>query len=349
MSNSLKKLLPAIFVVLLLAIVAGYYYFNSKEPEVENLPIIKIAFSAQNLDSVPILIADKRGYFEDQGVRIELIQASGSEAAVALGGGQVDLAVMSAPRIYSPIEKGVPVKILSPMSNTDSQLFVRPDSGLTKVKDLEGKKVSYGSSGGTKELFIKSILNKEGVDISKITFVEVDNTFLHVALMDKMVVDAIMIQDAHYVDEAEKLGAIVLPEWIDKNYAKTTTGLTISVNTDYLDNNEDNVRKFFNALIEGHRYLKNNLDEASIIVSDTMTELTNGAFDIKAEDFVTQVTEGNVSYVIWEDTTNVLGMAKVSYDIGTLTKLPVESELYDFRFKTLLESAQNEIYGTKAN
>jgi ABC-type nitrate/sulfonate/bicarbonate transport system substrate-binding protein len=202
------------------------------------------------------------------------------------------------------------------MSGTDSELFIRPDSGITSLKDLEGKKVSYGVGGGAKELFLRFILNNEHVDITKINFIEIENPYLHIALMEKKDVDAVLISDSHFVDEANKLGAIVLPEWQAKNYRKLPTGLTVSANTDFLNKNEENVISFFKAIIESHRFLKDHLDESAVIISKYLMDKTDGALDVKPDEFMNLVNEGRVTYVLWEDTTTIVEMARISYETG---------------------------------
>jgi len=308
-------------VILLIMIIGGLVYakYLSPKPEENELPKIKIGYNIQSMDTVPLMIAYEKGYFEDSGIDVELVQVTGSEGAIAIGAGQVDIVIISSARLFGPIEKGVPVKILSPMSNTDFELFVRPDSGIKTFKDLEGKKFSYGVGGGAKELFTRYILDKEGVDIEKIEFV---------------------------VDQAKEMGGVILPVWVEKNYEKSPTGLVVAANSDYLNGNEDTIKSFFEAIIEANKYLKSDLDESSIIATDFMRENTNGAMNIKSEDFKNLVETGRVSYVLWEGTAVVVDLARVTYEVGNIEKELTVNDLYDLRFKNLLESAQDEIYGS---
>ncbi|KKP43782.1 MAG: aliphatic sulfonates family abc transporter, periplasmic ligand-binding protein, NitT/TauT family transport system substrate-binding protein [candidate division WS6 bacterium GW2011_GWC1_33_20] len=335
-------------VILLIMIIGGLVYakYLSPKPEENELPKIKIGYNIQSMDTVPLMIAYEKGYFEDSGIDVELVQVTGSEGAIAIGAGQVDIVIISSARLFGPIEKGVPVKILSPMSNTDFELFVRPDSGIKTFKDLEGKKFSYGVGGGAKELFTRYILDKEGVDIEKIEFVDVDNIYLPVALMDQKTIDAALIADSNYVDQAKEMGGVILPVWVEKNYEKSPTGLVVAANSDYLNGNEDTIKSFFEAIIEANKYLKSDLDESSIIATDFMRENTNGAMNIKSEDFKNLVETGRVSYVLWEGTAVVVDLARVTYEVGNIEKELTVNDLYDLRFKNLLESAQDEIYGS---
>ncbi len=347
-----NKLLVKIIVILLaISILVGIGFFLNKFiKKTGNVSSkIRVAYNINNLDTVPMIIAYQKGYFRDKGIEIELIQVTGSDGAVAVSSGKVDIAITSAPRLYGPIDKGAPVKMLSPMSNTNSELFIRPDSNIKTLKELEGKKVSFGPAGGAKELFLKNILKNENIDLKKINFITVDNTYLPMALIDKKAIDAALISDANFVDQAKKLGAIILPEWQEKEYRKMSTGLVVAANTDFLNTHQENMKSFFEAIIKANRYFKNNLNDAAIISAKFFKDNTNGVMDINPDNFKELVNSGRVTYDLWEDTTPIIQMAKISYDLGQIKRILTLDDLYDLRFKSLLESAQKEIYGSIKN
>ncbi len=235
------------------------------------------------------------------------------------------------------------------MSNTYSELFVRPNSGIKTLKDLEGKKVSFGPSGGSKELFLKNILKNENIEVKKINFITVDNTYLPTALMDKKAIDVALISDANFVDQALKLGGVILPEWQTKNYHNMSTGLVVAANTDFLNGHQKDVESFFKAIIEANRYLKSNIDDAVVIGAKFFKDNTNGVMDIKPDDLKELINSGRVTYDLWEDTTPIIQMANISYELGQTKRVLTQNDLYDLRFKDLLESAQKEIYGSTKN
>jgi len=350
MINQIKK---SWLVVVLLVVVTiiGFKLVNNKPVEkiATELPKIKLAYNINSLDTVPLIIALQKGYFKENGIEVDLTQVTGSDGAVAASSGQVDMVIVSAPRLYGPIDKGAPIKMLSPMSNTNSEVFVRPNSNIKTLKDLEGKKVSFGPAGGAKELFFKSILKNENVDIKKINFITVDNTYLPVALMDKKAVDVVLISDANYVDQAQKLGATILPEWQTKGYRKVSTGLVVAANADFLNNHSTNVESFFKAIVKANGYLKSNIDDSANISAQFFKDNTNGSMVVDPNNFKELVSSGRVTYDLWENTAPIIQMAGVSYELGQTKRSLTLNDLYDLRFKDLLESAQNEIYGSIKN
>ena len=346
-----KIMLIVFGIVLALVItVITFNLLSSKNKVMEDgtLSKVRIGFPIQSLDAAPIIIAYQNGYFKDQGLDVSLLHLQSAEGALAIGGGQDDIAAIGGSRLFGPIEKGAPVKILSYMGIMSGYLFVRPDTDIKTLKDLEGKKVSLGPAGSSR-LKIKYLLEKEGVNLDKINFIEMDKVFLPVALMEKKQIDAALIDEPAYVDKAKEFGAIVLPHWYEKKYNESPSGQSIAVNTDFLKNNEDSVTKFYQAIIQAHRFLKDNPNESANIVTKYLKDNTNGAMDIKQEVFLEQLKNGSLRYILWEDITPMVELAKVSYEMKLSERILTVDELYDLRFKEMLESAQKEIYGTTTN
>jgi ABC-type nitrate/sulfonate/bicarbonate transport system substrate-binding protein len=355
MTTFLKRNLAALGVILLVLLIVVVYNRAHVAKESNNevarvLPKIKIGYKLTNLDAIPQVLAHEKGYFKEQGVDAELIVLEGSDAPTAVVSGQVDVVIAGAPRFYGPIEKGAPVKIIAPTSNTPSELFVRPNSGINTFKDLEGKRISFGTGGSTNELLLRYVLTKENVDLEKVKFLNMDNQYLHSMLMEKKSLDAIFITDAGFADAAKKLGAVVMPGWMNNNYEKNNTAaIVVAINTDYLNSNEAAVRGFFKATIEADRYLKSNLNDSAAIITKYYRDKTNGVVEIKPEEFAGFITDGKLSYPLWDDPTLVVEMARISGELGLTKRILTSEELYDLRFKDILEPAQYEIYGPTTN
>src|SRR3990172_4333843 len=144
-----KKFQTGLVVLILVAII-GYVAIKNKSVESENTndpQEVRIGFPIQSLDATPIIVADQKGFFKEQGLNVKLMHLQSSEGALAVGSGEVDIDVTGAARLFGQIGKGVPVKLLSIMSDMSSHLFVRPGSDIITLKDLEGKKVSRGPAG----------------------------------------------------------------------------------------------------------------------------------------------------------------------------------------------------------
>jgi len=353
MAKRSKTILIALSTTLTIAVaviigIVKINYKAARDKNIASLPEVKVGFPIRSLDAAPLIIAYQKGFFRDQGINVSLMHLQSSEGALAVGSGQVDIDITGASRLFGPIEKGAPIKMLSIGSDMSSHLFIRSDSKITTLKDLEGKKVSLGPAGSHRLKF-KYILEIEGVDSDKIKFIEIEKVYLPMALIDKKEIDAALIDEPAYVNKAKEQGAIVLPYWYERNYQKMPTGSSVAVNTDFLKDNEESVKKFYKAMIQAHRYLKNNLGEASAIVTKYIKDNTNGAMDIAPEEFAKEVKDEAVRYIIWQDQSPIVEMARINYELGLSERILTLDDLYDLRFKGLLESAQSEVYGTATN
>jgi len=353
MTKKFKTILIVTTAILVVTVAATlfivrYYPKPKIDEKTTSLPKVIVGFPIQSLDATPIILAYQKGFFREQGIDVSLVHLQSSEGALAVGSGKVDIDITGASRLFGPIEKGAPIKLLSLMSDMTAYLFVRPDSGIKTLKDLEGKKISLGPAGSYRLKF-GYILQKDGVDANKIQIVDIDKVYLPMALIDKKAIDAALIDEPAYIAKAREQGAIVLPYWYEMDYQKVPTGSSVSVNTDFLKDNEASVIKFYKAMIQAHRYLKSNLSDASVIITNYLRDSTNGAMDIKPEDFAKLVSDGSVRYILWQDPSPIIEMAKINYDLGLSTRVLSIDDLYDLRFKGLLESAQSEIYGSAKN
>lgn len=359
MKLSFKSGLAVSVLVILVLLSIGVYRRVSPSKESAGvsqnetprvLPKIKVGYRLTNMDAILEVLAKEKGYFEEQGIDAELMVMETADAIpTAVASGQVDIVIAGPPRFYGPIEKGAPVKIIAPSDNTPSELFVRPNSGINNFKDLEGKRVSFGTGGSTNELLLRYVLTKEKVDLNKVKFLAIDNQYLHSLLMEKKSLDAIFIKDAAFADAAKKLGAVVMPGWINNNYEKNNTAAIIAINTNYLNSNEATVRAFFRAIIDANRYLKNNLNDSASLITKFYKDTSNGTVDVKPEEFAGFITGGKLSYPLWDDMGLVAEMARISGELGITKRILTQDELFDFRFKDLLNGAQNEIYGSTQN
>jgi NitT/TauT family transport system substrate-binding protein len=135
---------------------------------VGNIPVLIYA---------PVMVALEKGYFEEQGLRVNLENlAGGADMVTATATGQFDIGIGGAgPAFFNAIDRGVELKIVAPLH------FERPpqatplvvsteryESGeLTTTADLEGLKVSVNARGAT-EYWLDQALRKAGLTIEDI-------------------------------------------------------------------------------------------------------------------------------------------------------------------------------------
>src|SRR4051812_28764314 len=136
-----------------------------------------------NLSSdIGLFLAEKRGYFKEEGVKVELIPFdSGAKMVAPLGAGDLDASAGAASAgLYNAVNRGLKLKMVADKGTNIAgysykALMVRKDlieSGAFKsLVDLKGKKVAIIANGAADESVINQALKKAGLkdeDIEKV-------------------------------------------------------------------------------------------------------------------------------------------------------------------------------------
>lgn len=92
--------------------------------------------------AIPMILAKEKGYFEDEGIKVSIKSfASPNDRNVALQSKELDATIADVMTEASFKENGIDMKITSDISE-DFKILSSPDSGITDMKDLAGKKIS---------------------------------------------------------------------------------------------------------------------------------------------------------------------------------------------------------------
>lgn len=143
-------------------------------------------------ESAPQVIGKRMGYFAEEGIDL-IYEGSGTvtgEGTKLLSEGQADFALLVTPAALAARAGKVPVK--SVCTEREEFIFdyaVSPDSGITFIAQLEGKKIGVGDASWV--VFSSPLLIAGGVDPSKVEPVVVGVPNRAAALESKQV-DAVL-------------------------------------------------------------------------------------------------------------------------------------------------------------
>jgi NitT/TauT family transport system substrate-binding protein len=117
-------------------------------------------------------VALEKGYYKDAGINVKIVRGQGSSDAVkqvAAGAAQIGFADTSA-AIFAQANDGIPIKIVSVIySKPPHAIYVLKESGITKPKDLEGRKVADTAFSAVPKLF-GAYAKAAGIDASKVSW-----------------------------------------------------------------------------------------------------------------------------------------------------------------------------------
>ncbi|MFA5000402.1 MAG: ABC transporter substrate-binding protein [Patescibacteria group bacterium] len=343
----MKIINKVILCVGFVAVMVGSYFIFFKTPHKTNSNLIpvRVGYNTESVTNASIIIAYEKGYFQAHGLDPQMVPLkSGREVMLALAAGQVDLGIGSFTNFMTAMVKGVPIRIIAASASSPSFVLIRPNEGFNNLADFYGKNILVNASG-INDLFFRSVMNRENIDVQKINFVDIERAYQVIALMDKRTVDAVVVsaQDTEKLLEA---GAVVLPNWEEKGYDKEFLPRnSIVVNTEFLNQHEPETAAFLEALIDAHYLIHNTAPEAARLLSNHIKESSGGAVIRSPEEIVSQWDNKEVINMIWQDPSITMNLASKAKEIGAVDQEPTLQDIYDLRFMDKLVIAQKKIYG----
>jgi NitT/TauT family transport system substrate-binding protein len=128
---------------------------------------LRVLLSFQNgISFFPVPIAERLGYFRDEGIEMDLQVVNGSSALIQqLAGGNADIGISLAPNALLGTAEGVKIKSFYDwMSKNAFDVWVRSDSPLTKLADLKGRTVGVSDVTRGGAPILRASLAKAGLD-----------------------------------------------------------------------------------------------------------------------------------------------------------------------------------------
>lgn len=160
--------------------------------------VLKIAESS-DLCSAPQQIAIEQGFFEEEGLKYELVKVGeDTNNFTAISTGQIDASNSLIGSIIQPLANGAEIKVTTGLHTGCLQVLVKADSNIKSPEDLVGKTIGVSSVAGSPATFAKRYLGDSGIDVStensEVEFVAYSSSDLALVL-ENGTVDAIALGD----------------------------------------------------------------------------------------------------------------------------------------------------------
>jgi ABC-type nitrate/sulfonate/bicarbonate transport system substrate-binding protein len=330
----------------LIVILPVAFFITRQKKEPPQADKIRVGYNTESLTNASVIVAYEKKYFEKNGLSAEMVPLKGGkEVRQALAAGQVDIGLGGFTNFMTAMAAGAPMKFIAASASSPSYVFVRPGENVKNFQDLYGKTICSGAAG-INDIIFRIAMEKEGIDVEKMKFVDIEREFQVPALMEKKAMDAVVVSDQD-TEMLLKAGAVVLPEWESKGYVEFAEPRnSVAVNTDYLAKNEKTVENFLDACADAHRLIGSNPDEAARLLADHIRKGSGGAVDHSPEVIAEKWKNKDTVNMIWQDPSDTMELAKKAKDMGLIDKELTLSDVYDLRFENKLKAIQSEIYGT---
>ena len=255
--NRMLKMLAALAVGTMVAFAAG-----AQAPEKKK---ITIAVGGKNLFYyLPLSVAERKGYFKDEGLEVEIPDfAGGAKALQALVGGSADMVSGAYEHTINMAAKKQPIKAVVLQARYSSIVLLLPKDKAAKYKgpaDLKGLKVGVTAPGSSTNMFVNNILAKGGLKPTDISVVGVGTGSGAFAAMEKGEIDAISNLDP-VITQLEATGKYVAvadsrtEKGMNEIYGGDYHASVIYITDEYIKKNPNTVQAVVNAIVRANRWI----------------------------------------------------------------------------------------------
>ncbi len=284
----MKKVLIKLFILLLILLIGVVTMMKINNKAIDKIRVAEVTHSAFY---APLYVAIENGYFEEEGLDIELILTPGADkvsAAVLSNDVEIGFAgAESAIYIFEGKEKDY-LQIFSGLTKRDGQFIVgRKDVSFT-LEDLKGKEILVGRKGGMPALNFLNALKNKGIDPKDINI----NYSIDFASLGGTFIGGL----GDYVNLFEPTATALEKE--GQGYILTSIGMlsgempytAFYARKSYINDNKDVIEKFTNAIAKGLKFTIENDSEtiAKVILpqfpSLSLDDLTNIVENYKKAD-----------------------------------------------------------------
>jgi NitT/TauT family transport system substrate-binding protein len=224
---------------------------------------------------LPLTIAERQGYFKDEGLEVEIPDfAGGAKALQALVGGSADMVSGAFEHTINMQAKKQPIKAVVLQASYSSIVLVMPKdkaANYKSAKDLKGLKIGVTAPGSSTNMFVNNLLAKSGLKPSDVSIIGVGAGAGAVAAMEKGEIDAMSNLDP-VITQLESTGKFVAvadsrtEKGMQEIYGGDYLASCLYANDDFIKKNPATTQAAVNAMVRALRWLAKATPEQIVAV-----------------------------------------------------------------------------------
>jgi len=268
----------------------------------------------------PFYYGKERGFYRDEGIDLTINEGRGSVNTVqVVGAGSDTFGLADSSSVVAAAAKGVEVKsVMSLLNSTGYSVVSLASAGIKTPKDLEGKTFAVSPGDPLGQLF-RALAASNKLDMTKITFVQVDPAAKVVSVLEKRV-DALLggADDQYFLIKYKGVEPAAL-RYAD--HGANIVGMTIMTQEATIKNKADLVRRFVKATVRSWEESKKNpmaAVEATLKVKPDLnrdSQLDQLKVDIELMDSAN--SKGHTGFGAEADWTQTIALLKQYRDVST--------------------------------
>lgn len=256
----LRAFAPALSVAMLSATSLSGVYAQDLEPV-----SVRLAWIAGGVDA-PFFMADAKGYFEEAGIDIDVVDGNGSTGTIqAVGAGDFQIGIAGLGVVAQAQQSSGSsdlIVVAGLLQKDPTSIISLEGSGITTPKDIEGKRLGT-DAGNFEDGMIKAFAAANDVDLDKVEVVVINGGGDRVALLNGDVdfINGWANPDGDKVNEMKPIS----PPLLFADYGVNIIGSSVVVRKDWLAEHGELMKGFLAALQKGKADVAANPEEALAI------------------------------------------------------------------------------------
>ncbi|THF65473.1 ABC transporter substrate-binding protein [Pseudothauera nasutitermitis] len=216
----------------------------------------------------PVYIADEKGWFEEEGLKIDWVgEVPAAQLVPSVASRKVDITNRMTPLVLTARQGGAKLTLIAAGAQTTPerphmQYLVKAGSPIQSIADFKGKKVGINSFGACSEYVLKEYLKRNGLDGS-VEFVVLPDPNMEQALTQGLI-DVGVLHSPFY--EKALITRTATAVFSDYAVDDGEPGmLPYFTHDDFIKENPEVVRKFVKVLVRASNWVNQNHEEAGQI------------------------------------------------------------------------------------
>ena len=306
-----KKIITRIIGAISVLIVAiiGFFISGKSENNEQQLKNIRVNEVTRSIFYAPQYVAINKGFFEEQGLNIELTTAQGSDAVMtSVLSNQVEIGFAGPETSIYVYNEGKEdyCQVFAQLTKKDGSFLVSKEANENfKWEDVKGKTIIPGRKGGVPYMTLEYVLKKNGIDPQK-------DVTLDDSIKFDLMAGAFTAGDAEYVTLFEPTASLTQEQ--GKGYIVAAVGEAAGeipytgycAKKSYIENNEEIIQSFTNAVAKGQKWVE---EHSSLEIAQEITSFFPDT-DVKLLEKVIQnykdIDVWNTTPVLKEDSFELL-------------------------------------------
>lgn len=269
----MKKLIISLVIILIILLaVIGIFYARNRNTNDNAMQTVSLSEVTRSIFYAPQYVALSRGFFEEEGLKIELSTAQGADAVMtSVLSNQSDIGFAGPEASIYVYNEGKEdyTEVFAQLTKRDGSFLIsRKENTDFKWTDVKGSTIIPGRKGGVPYMTLEYVLKKYGIDPK--TDVTLDDS-----ISFDLMAGAFSAGNADYVSLFEPTAS--LTEQSGKGYIVSSIGAETNelpytayfAKKSYIEEHPDIIQKFTNAIYKGQVWVMEHSSEevADAIIS----------------------------------------------------------------------------------